>query len=46
MYFIIRRSCDIIREELERHFNMSSEVLNDKTTKKYHADDYFKIELI
>ena len=35
----------VIIEEVDRHFNLSSEVLNDDITKRYHVDDYFKIEL-
>ena len=35
----------VIIEEVDRHFNLSSEVLNDDITKRYHVDEYFKIGL-
>ena len=31
------------KEEVDRHFNLSSEVLNDDITKRYHVDDYFNV---
>ena len=34
---------NITREEVDRYFNLSLKVLNDDITKRYHADDYFKI---